>query len=776
MAESSVNAKRLSRAMALMGSVAGMVATFAPGTALAQSGTAAASTPEPAIADIIVTARRTQEKLQSTPVAVSAIPATTLARAQINDVTAIQYLAPSLVITPNSGNGQSASIGIRGQVQSDALVTLDPAVGLYLDGVYLARSPGAILNLVDIDRVEVLRGPQGTLFGRNTTGGAVTLYAKEPEDKLTGSARLRYGNYNIFEATGIINVPLNDTLAVRLAYQHSQHDGYTRNLYTGGADDADNTEFVRGSIKYDGHQGLTSTFSVDYTDRRTAGIGSRLIYVGQDSVARFVAATCAAAPASCGFTTPVGTIDSYVNPKDFHSDYNGVDGFATLRVLGLLNNTSIDLNDNVTLKFITAYRQMRNANRGDTDGTPFTILYSGPADPNMVNVKLRQHQFSEEAQLSGKSLDGRLNWIAGGFYFHEKGDENVVGPTLFPLNPFYSLFHSIATNDSSAVYGQVTYKITDTVRFTGGLRYTWDTRQLTNQNGNQDGFTGDVTCALDPALIPSGECSAKFRKTYRYLSYEATVDWQAAPNAFFYAKTSRASRAGGFNGRVSRPAALAAQPFSPERVTNYEIGAKLDLLNRHLRINGSVFYAKQDNIQSQLIANIDGQLTSFVRNVAKAHLTGGEVEVVARPFNRLTLSGSLAIVEPKYDQFIDPFTGEDLRNSPFGHVTKTTGSASVEYELPLPSGGVTAHADFSYRGPTYFGTAPETRNPGYGLLNATLTWHVGDTGMELGVFGRNLTNKNYYPGLFETMQTPIKTVVGFPGDPRTYGVSASYRF
>jgi len=769
--------------IALSASGVSVLALLAPGTALAQSNAPAANSQDSAISDIVVTARRTQERLQSTPVAVSAISATTLASAQINDVAAIQYLAPSLTITPSTGNGQSASIGIRGQVQSDALVTLDPAVGLYLDGVYLARSPGAILNLVDIDRVEVLRGPQGTLFGRNTTGGAVTLYAKEPDDTLSGSARFRYGNYNMIEGTGVLNVPLSDTLAARIAYQHSEHKGYTRNLFTGGRDDSDNTEFVRGAIKYDGNQGLTSTFTVDYTDRRTLGIGSRLIYIAPASAAQGLAAplpppivTCANNPAACGFTGPVGAPGSYANPKDFHSDYNGVDGFAKLRVLGLLNNTAIDLSDNVTLKVITAYREMKNRNRGDTDGTPYTIFYAGPADPDMTNFKLRHHQFSEEVQLSGAALDGRLKWITGAFYFQEKGDENVVGPTLFPLNPFYSLFHSIANNNSSAIYGQATYNITDTVRFTGGLRYTWDTRKLTNENGSLNGLTGEESCALDPAVTPPGQCAAKFRAKYSYLSYEATVDWQAAPNAFVYAKTSRASRAGGFNGRVSRPAALAALPFSPERVTNYEVGAKLDLLDRHLRINAAGFYVKQDNIQSQLIANIDGQLTSFVRNVAKAHLIGGEVEVVAKPFNRLTLSGSLGLVKPTYDDFSDPFTGADLSNSPFIQVTKTTASASVDYELPLASGGVTAHADFSYRGPTYYGTAPETRAAGYGLLNATLTWHVGETGIDLGVFGRNLTDKDYYPKYFETMETPLKTVVGFPGDPRTYGVSAAYRF
>ena len=781
-----------------------VLAPFGAAPALAQG----AAVDGAQVEDIIVTARRFDEKLQDTPVSVSAVTGNMLARQSITNVTQLGSIAPNLSMTTFPGDRTVPVFNIRGQVNTNSSIGIDPAVSLYADDVYIARTAGNVTSLVDIDRVEVLRGPQGTLFGRNSTGGAIAIHTKQPVlDRIEGSAEIRVGNYDLREVTGVLNVPLvQDAIAVRIVGRRSERDGYFRDYY-GNDLDFDHSTYLRGAVRLaPAGQPWNLTLAGDYTLFKGGGQPAKLLYANPAGLAapltnfsRSVVAGCSNGTfTASGCPTGVAandTLENYIGGPFRDTGVAGVsaafgipgrfeDMFAYVKTYGFSANAEYDLGA-VTLKSVTAWRKMQRNQSSDIDGTPYGILHGAQTQG--------QHQFSEELQMLGRVFDDRLTWTAGLFYFDEKAREDSSTLTLLPLSGLASPIggnFGPARNRSYAIYGQATYKLTDRLNVTAGLRNTWEKRSLANSRFNENVYTGVRSCLYDASVVldPGVFCLASREKKFNYLSYTAGLDFKPTDAIMAYIRTDRASRAGGFNRGPTNEAGLRA--FLPERVTNYEAGVKADLFDRRLRANLAVFYSDLRNLQRNVNSTVtlpNGTQTTFTQtiNAAKGDLKGLELELTARVTPRLTLDGSVGLLDASYKSFFDidntvrPVRVVSRAGEPFPLTPKRTFSLGGNYAVPLAGGKLDFSLDYDYRTKTVssagYPVSTQAVIPGYGVLNGQIKLTL-ENGIEASLWSHNLANKHYYDRTLDTTQSALGLVVGYPGAPRTFGATLGYKF
>ena len=770
---------------------------------------------------VTVTARKTEESLQSTPVAVTAQSGDDLLKAQVTQVDQLQYTVPGLIIQPATAQPGSAAFSLRGQSSPDGLIAIDQAVGSYFDGVYVARSSGGLFNLVDIERVEVLRGPQGTLFGRNTTGGAVNVMSQRPTGDFEGMIRSRVGNYNAREITSVLNVPIKgDEIALRGVFQHSKRDGYGHNATFDEEVGSDEVHFFRGTALFAPDEAPWElSIRADYTDRETGGELIGLKSFTETPTNQALIALCNGniqfAPVEqgggpnglvqlqpqCPFQGPPDeTLANYAlengGTGDFYTVYNSMSGiYGNAETGGVSATFDLELAENLDFKSITAWRGISTESLSDNDGTPYA--FTGGISREDGNF-IEQTQWSQEVQLTGDALDDRLNFILGAFYFTESGKDRSKSYAVFPLSAALSYVDATVENKSYALFGQATYKITDTINFTGGLRYTEDDRYIRRRNRNETpGNSGNFTCAMDAASLDEpGICRATNELTFDYISYTAGFDWQASENVFLYAKTSRGHRSGGFNTR-----AVTAGPslsFEPEEVTDYEVGAKLDMLSNTLRLNLAAFLTDYQNVQRNVPVVTPGAntLTSGNQNAATAEIRGLEAELIWAPTDNLTLGASGTLMDPEYTEFSIPVgvdeAGDpivvDVSDTPFLYAPKESFTLSADYDVPLDRKRLNFHVDYAYRSDTYgvgplvgeglFGGAnPDTNKiDAYGILNGQISLTFDDPSVELAFYARNILEKEYIQRILALEDTPLGISSYLPGDPRTYGVSLTWNF
>lgn len=794
------------------------------------------------IADIVVTARKTSESLQSTPVAVSAISGEALADQQILGIQEIQAITPNLTFSSAVAQPGSSTVFIRGQGSSDGLIAIDQAVGVYLDGVYAARSTGGATDLLDVQRVEVLRGPQGTLFGRNTTGGAINIIANKPTDKLEGSMRVDYGNFNSLLAQGVLNLPVTDGVAVRAAFQHRERDGFGRNVLLNRPVGDLKSDFGRLSLAFEpAGSGFKALFSGDFskfsnngeqvglksynptlstlapdaspnrtvspflpTELLAAACGTQALPAGLPAqTAGFLGGLKAGAIPLCASNGPKpGPIGTYAlggaNNPGFYNQAGNVPSYGKSDTHGVSAILEYEFSPAAAIKSTTAWRGVKLESLTDNDGTPYAIVGGTPPVPgNRIN----QDQFSQEVQLSGEV--GSIEYILGGFYFVENGTDNSDSSSLFPLSPSVATIDSVVRNQSLAAFGQVIWKATDAIRITGGLRYTEDKRALTIRNRDRNVLTNVVTSSLGTVAdgLLDGDASdpfrASFSDSFSYWSYLVSADWQATDNMFFYAKTSRSQRSGGFNTRAVA-GGIPPVGFQPEIVTDYEIGAKIDMLDRRVRLNLAVFNADIDNQQRNVIGVGNGRLVSGVENAAAATIRGFEAELTVAPTEGLSFGSNVGLTDAQYNEFLN-LDGSDWSSAAFPYTPKWTLAFFGDYSFDVGPGKIKLHADYSWRSEAFAvpiaASAPQragrtadqiaaisnalqdtARIPSYGLLNARVAFELNEPNIELSLYARNITKKQYFSRLLPLEGTALGLTSYLPGDPRTFGASISFRF
>lgn len=787
--------------------------------------TAVAQSPpksEAAIEEIVVTARKTTERIQDVPIAITAVTSSQLRDLTVRDVVDVQKLAPGLYIS-SQGSGGRAKLTIRGQHEADSLLTTDGSVGVYVDGVNIARSLGLRTAFLDIAQVEVLKGPQGTLFGRNTTGGALIITTKQPRYEYGGYVDLLYGNYNNRQAIAAANVPLIDQkLAARVVVQTISRDGYGHNPAGTQLGDDHTNAFV-GHILYDPTNHVRLTISGDYSAQRNGLVPMRPTFNN-------MATCCNSAGSSLGQIAyelglnPSSAADRATALAAWNAQYNAYfDGS-----LGRYDSKSAapsrdefsqgggsatlewDLGK-AKFKSVTAYREMGRNTLQDLDLTSFNLVDS--------QQLTKSRNYSEEVQLASIP-GGGLDWQVGGFWNRElgvDGAENAILPAVSVLggsaaggNQFAGQLSTLGVqrarirNESYAVYGQANYRLSDHIRVTAGLRYTHDLRGMDNQNQNDRTRTLPGVPLL-PYITPGNcdlldpdyggpvwpNCHKPVSVSFNAVTYLASIDWRPREGLMFYASTSKGYRSGGWTLRANsnlitgatREAALAAEaaafrPFRPEFVVNYEGGFKSDWFDRRLRVNGAVFYQDYKDIQQQVRVFEGPIVTTRISNAAQASIYGTELEATALLSDRLELHGGFSYLHARYGKYLDVTSGGvviDRSSQPFA-APEWTDNLDAVYTVPLHDGSLKFTANYNWIDAVNF-LADATLTPAqnaaltqkaYGLLDARVTWAIESQQLELSIWAHNLGDTAYYTATNNLISLGL--ALGFQGDPRTFGV------
>ncbi len=789
------------------------------------------------IDEIVVTARKTEESLQSTPVAVTALNEVMLAQAQVTELADLQRTAPSLSIM-SGGTGSSALVfvAIRGNAQVSPSGGTDPAVATYVDGVYLARPTGGNVDMFDVSQAEVLRGPQGTLFGRNTTGGALNIKTNDPTGELEGYVKGEVGNYEHRKVEAVVNLPIvGEELATRFAVRYNDRDGFgdyrpytdPNGFFFNGLDqeagNVDKNSYARGKIRWEPmDKNFDATLGFDWSDFEDSGQRTELMAfnpAGANGFAGVIANSVGFNAANFIGQQKFG--DSYWNADN--SSVNPYPADPRLAKPGSTNEgQGVYLDVNVALgevdfKSITAYREATSSGTVDLDGSPMQLLtfYS----------EWDQDQISQEFQLSGNFNDD-LDWITGLYYFQEDSGDFAVnrfggGDMELALErigqvppgsnfPLALIGAALSTNDamhdntSYGAFAQANYSFTENLRGTLGFRYTFDERET--QIFSQDPEAGQPGvaqpgCKIAPADrdIPNGPCQRTQNAEFEYPAWIISMDYQATDDLFFYAKTSGASMAGGWNFRSS-----SNPSFEPEQVKDVELGFKSDLFDGMVRLNGAFFFMKASD-QQRLINIAEGTTpVTFIRNAGQSEAQGAEFELTWLPWEGLSVNASLSLLDMEYDKYESdelitsgPNAGQVVKldrsgeNAP--HAPEMTFSIGATQTIPTSLGEVDLHVDYYRVDETWFqdstvipeeGAAVRARQaeekkwnsiPEYDLVNAQATLRTDDGQWEFALWGKNLTDEEYYTSVGNYWNS-FGTALRYVGDPRTYGASVKYNW
>lgn len=759
--------------------------------------------------DIVVTARRSSENQQRTPVAVTAISAVQIQEKQIVRLGDLTRTTPGFASLGGGTAGPLvATFSIRGQSQANPGSGNDSPVGIYIDGVYQARPIMGNSGVLDLASAEVLRGPQGTLFGRNTTGGAINITTQAPTEIFEGYLKLGVGNYSQYMTEGVVNIPLSQTVSTRFAGRYEKRDGYVQNLATGRREnDIKGNYQARGTLLWRPDElPLKLQISGDYTNYQDNGLasvqisddfglgsaffGTSLVNTKDDFYKSYSRAVGAGSFLNTALNIPVGT----------GASGNSVIDEPSSKVIGKGLNANLDIDfGGVQVKSITAYRTGRSITNVDIDGSPargvsFSSDYSNK-------------QFSQEVQASGKL--GDLDWIVGAIYFQESGVEDTVSDQqFFGGNPFpFARDSTDYKSISRGLFTQLNYRVTSELRITGGIRYTWDSRNAVRhgRNGGVLPDFSDSACAVVAGFVPTatvrdpaGGCNDARGGNFSYPAWLASVDYQVSPVTFVYLKTSGASLAGGINFRATAPG---LESISPEAVRDVEAGIKSDLFDRHVRLNLSAFHIWRSALQANVNPIINGRTTQFQINAGDARQYGGELETTILPWQGMELTGNVAYLHSRYvpGSFLAPTgvpatpfydrSGETVTQAP-----EWTWSIGATQKVDVPNGRLSLHADYSYISTfAFYANSFNPTNPaltpaiitrlndlglvkGHSNLNARITYNLEQPDIEIAVWGQNLTQVKYYDAPFTGLYQSVGIATSSVNAPRTYGVSATYRF
>ncbi len=787
-----------------------------------EAGGAAAAGISPAegrqVEEIVVQARRRAELLEDTPVSVSAFNATSLQDRQILSLSQLEGFVPNLTINDNR-TGRDASILIRG-VGARPDVFLDQGVGLYVDGVYLSRQQGSVLDLVDIASIEVLRGPQGTLFGKNTVGGAVNIITQKPEFELLGSARVRAGTRGTIETRSMLNVPIDigwfeDRLATRIAFGSENFGGYTYNYQRDEHwNDQQNLNFI-GAIRFEPTTNLTVDVTGNWASQRSKGLGGECYYI-QDSVYLGLPGAADQLPPYYDYCRD----PERSSPFRFASELAGIQFSKTW---GTWGNITWDTGeffffDETETKILGSWRQQTWGERADVDLSGDRIFVfgevGGPGEYN--GVPATSGQMSAELQENFSAWDGRINGVAGFYYFTEDVNTNSdidVFPTSGTIGNINgaSTNNKINTDNSSwAFYGQATVDFTDWLSLTGGLRYTKENRELSRLVTNLRLCEDGVQTPPCPADNPN-QIRAQFDGiTTDYdawtpmgsLSLTMPDDWLGdAPveHLMGYFTYAEGFKAGGINGAARSNNPAEASTFNPETVDSFEVGLKSIAFDRRLRGSFSIFTADYDEMQLPTVFaepcppdNPDcvRQVAVITTNAGKSTIKGIEFELKALPIEGLAIDVSVGLLDAKYDEYVaeNLLTGEPLDRAgerlPF--IPETQTHLGVQYSLPveLPGtpewlhGWLTPRVDWRYNGSiVYYGEEiPGGTAAGYSLVDARVAFDFMGDQMQVAMWGTNLTNSTYIQATYPIPVQILGTQNRFFGQPRTVGGELIYNF
>jgi iron complex outermembrane receptor protein len=701
--------------------------------------------------EVVVTAQKREQLAQDVPVSISVLTSQGLVTRDMQDLAQIATQVPGVEFTKSDQGGNNAGFYIRGIGQFDWLPTFDPGVGIYVDGVFLARTAGGLLDLDDIDRIEVLRGPQGTLFGKNTIGGAISVYTKRPSFKTEGDAFVRAGERSRFDAGLTANIPFSDTVAVRFNALTRNIDGFGRSLEIDQRYGGEGKEVGKLAILWRPSDTLSFDLSGDYTRVRQPIAMSLLLNLNTQTFVTIPQNEWAVAngvtPYDDRWLSP--SYDTNYSVWDFHDQE---DTWGT--------NLTITKNwGSTTLKSISAYRKSR-----------FLTGLSFDAAPSKMGDQIvdeNDDQISQEFLLSGRTPNKFVDWVAGLYYLRENIFNGVVLPLSFPANP--DGFDTYTTNDGSnisyAAYGQATLHFTDKLSADLGLRYSYERKKDTI-------FVYATKFQFD--LLPP----TPLEKTWNSVTYRAALQYELAPHVMTYGSISTGFKSGGFNGRAYSTFFIA---FDPEKARAYELGIKSELFDRRLRLNAAIFQTDYKDIQTTL--NLEDPITHIVTNVvqnpADARIRGLELESEATLGRFWSFNLGVTSTSAEYTR-LEPGTVV-TRADHLPQVPSWTLNAGLELHAPLPTplssdGVFTARIDESHKASRYDG-APNTIynfEPHLDVVNARLAYGPASQRWSVAAYARNLLNHRYLD--FHEDLMAFLYSIGTSAPPREVGGEFYYRW
>jgi iron complex outermembrane receptor protein len=696
--------------------------------------------------EIVVTARKRVENLQEVPIAVSAFSDETLDARQVFDLAGLNGQVPNLTVYAARGSNTTLTAFIRGIGQADPLWGVDPGVGLYLDDVYIARPQGALLDVFDVARVEILRGPQGTLYGKNTIGGAIKYVGAEQLPEFKARVEGSVGNYGRRNAKGMLNVPLGETASLRVAGALLQRDGYGDNLNTGAEVSDQDTTAARAALRWQPTDALDVRLAADLARDDSTVRGAKRLAPNplQASIYRQP-------------LTPANESPYDVNNGMVPVNYTDTNGYSL--------TIGWDLGGAWALKSITAYREGETLTSIDFDTLPLAI-----AD---VGATYKDHQTSQELQLlySGDRFSG-----VGGFFWFDGKAGGQVRNTFLGGTPLvsYGDTQGDVTTESWAGFGEGTWKATDRMNLTVGLRYTSEKKgaRVLNRAYADGTFTRPIATVSD----------FDKSKTFTSFSPKLSLDYQLTDATMAYASASRGFKSGGYNVRANSVAVpSSAEPFEDEVATTFEIGAKNTFADGRVQFNAAYFYTDYEDVQLSVFTSFtqpngtQGFFGDFT-NAGAATVQGVELEMTARPVPAWTLQANASYLNAKYDEFIS--RGVNIADTQrFTNAPKWQGGLNSTYSFDLGNAGLLAwQLGATYQSEVWPTTdlSPAIREGGYGLVNSSLNWTSADETWRASLWGKNLGDKVYRTTGYNIPALGILT--GFYGPPREYGVTVSYSF
>jgi iron complex outermembrane receptor protein len=713
-------------------------ACLAAGTASAAEETAAPVADS--LGQIVVTAQRREQALQTVPVAVSAFDANALEQQQVRRLDDLQHAVPNITMGPNTGTASAAKIFLRGLGEDESYFTGDVPVGLYVDEVYIARQTGGLLDVYDVDRVEVLRGPQGTLFGRNTTAGAIQIVNKRPDTTAqSGNASVTVGDYSRREIRAAFNQPLGDTFAARVAFMTRKRDGWSTERNSGQDVNDQDVWAGRATLGFYPSDDTTVLLGFDYQKQDDSpGLGVGLRFGGINAYPNFS-------------NDLDGDSDPFTLRSDLQNRINDVTAWGTTL------NISHQFGD-VLFKSITAYREMDNRITIDFDGYDGTGPgFIGGLLPAIFHIDQdqQQRQFSQEFQLQGSLWSGKAEYIAGLFLFtefNEQPSELAVGAPLG--SPFNSTTFSELTTDSYAAFVNFDWNLGEKTRLTTGVRYTIDEKDFRHEVRDASGRVIIATAPGVQGRPVQVELDPNFNKVTGKIGIDHTLD----SGALLYGSVSKGYKAGSFDGRrFSDQVGIINMEVIPEEdVLAYEVGAKTEWLDRRLRLNAAAFFTDVENLQGTGVVNNQLSRTS----VGDAEIRGIELELTAVPISGLELNAMISAMDTEVTRLnfdlavgcsAEAAAGLTLDGLRLKEAPEFTWNAGAVYSWDAPAlgGVIRVGADAGYK--DAYSTANCTSKASsvveHTVVNAKASYESSNGRWNVAVGIVNLTDEEYNSGM-----------------------------
>ncbi|CAN7250590.1 TonB-dependent receptor [Pseudoxanthomonas sp. LjRoot143] len=710
--------------------------------------TASPATNATTLDSVKVTARKREETLQDVPVAVTAFTAETLDKLAIEDIGDLDAQVPNLTIYAARGSTSTVTAYIRGVGQADPLWGVDPGVGIYLDDVYIARPQGALLDVFDVERIEVLRGPQGTLYGKNTIGGAIKYISRGLPQETTGFASVTVGNYNQLDVKAALGGEIggkDSGLRGRVSVASMNRDGFGTNTYTGQEVSDKEINAVRMQLGAYSQDDFDVQVAFDYMDDQSGVRGAKML-------------------------APNPLAPAYPPTDDRYDIRSGMKNINDTEMKGASITANWRPSENWALKYVAAKRESDTETNIDFDTIPSPLVD--------VRAFYSDSQVSQEFQVNYDG-GGRARGVMGLYWFNGDAGGQVLNYFWNPAlatsltNPLFGDTQGVVNTKSIALYADWTFDLTDRLTLDVGARYTDEDKHAVALNRF---YTSNQ-------YETSWGAAANFDKTvnFKNVSPKVSLDYQITPDIMVYGLASRGFKSGGYNIRANTTAVpRSGEPFDDEQVDSFEIGSKMSFLDQRMFLNLSAFHNKYEDIQLSVFTSYtlpNGSQSFFgdFTNAGKGTVNGVEVEYQFLPTANWLISGNLAWLDAKYDEFFS--SGVNIADTQyFTNAPEFSGALNVEYRTDLANGGnLSARVGYAYQSEVWPTTdlSPVIKQEGYGLVNAGVIWKVNDA-WSLSLQGTNLADEEYRTTGYNIAAYGVLT--GFYGPPRQYSLTARYDF